>query len=84
VKLTTHIQLVPRSRKCGSIHSLHCTPSWDNFLPLGQDFVLRMENVRSMTSYVRVVKLLSAMDIFIIMKVGHLKFFVFVFGGIGR
>jgi hypothetical protein len=23
VKLTTHLQLVPRSRKCGSIHPLH-------------------------------------------------------------
>jgi hypothetical protein len=30
VKLTTHIQLVPRSRKCGSIHPLPHTPSWHN------------------------------------------------------
>jgi hypothetical protein len=28
VKLTTHLQLVLRSRKCGSIHSLPRTPSW--------------------------------------------------------
>jgi hypothetical protein len=28
VKLTTHLQLVPRSRKYGSIHSLPHTPSW--------------------------------------------------------
>jgi hypothetical protein len=27
VKLTTHFQLVPRSKKCGSIHPLHHTPS---------------------------------------------------------
>jgi hypothetical protein len=26
VKLTTHLQLVPRSRKCGSIHTLPQTP----------------------------------------------------------
>jgi hypothetical protein len=31
VKLTTHLQLVPRSRKCGSIHPLPRTSSWDNF-----------------------------------------------------
>jgi hypothetical protein len=28
VKLTTHLQLVPRSRKCGSIHPLPHMPSW--------------------------------------------------------
>jgi hypothetical protein len=28
VKLTTHLQLVPRSRKCESIHLLPHTPSW--------------------------------------------------------
>jgi hypothetical protein len=28
VKLTTHLQLVPRSRKYGSIHPLPHTPSW--------------------------------------------------------
>jgi hypothetical protein len=28
MKLTTHLQLVPRSRKRGSIHSLHHMPSW--------------------------------------------------------
>jgi hypothetical protein len=28
VKLTTHLQLVPRSRKCGSIRPLPHTPSW--------------------------------------------------------
>jgi hypothetical protein len=28
VKLTTHLQLVLRSRKCGSIHPLPYTPSW--------------------------------------------------------
>jgi hypothetical protein len=28
VKLTTHLQLVPRSRKCGFINSLPRTPSW--------------------------------------------------------
>jgi hypothetical protein len=28
VKLTTHLQLVPRSRRCGSIHPLPHTPSW--------------------------------------------------------
>jgi hypothetical protein len=28
VKLTTHLQLVPRSRECGSIHPLPRTPSW--------------------------------------------------------
>jgi hypothetical protein len=28
VKLTTHLQLVPRSRKCGSIYPLPHTPSW--------------------------------------------------------
>jgi predicted nucleic acid-binding Zn ribbon protein len=28
VKLNTHLQLVPRSRKCGSIHPLSHTPSW--------------------------------------------------------
>jgi hypothetical protein len=28
VKLTTHLQLVPRSRKCGSIHPLPYTSSW--------------------------------------------------------
>jgi hypothetical protein len=28
VKLTTHLQLLPRSRKCGSIHPLPHTPSW--------------------------------------------------------
>jgi hypothetical protein len=30
VKLTTHLQLVPRSRKCGSIHPLPHTSSWRN------------------------------------------------------
>jgi hypothetical protein len=28
VKLTTHLQLVPMSRKCRSIHPLPHTPSW--------------------------------------------------------
>jgi hypothetical protein len=28
VKLTTHLQLVPRSIKCGSTHRLPHTPSW--------------------------------------------------------
>jgi hypothetical protein len=28
VKLTTHLHLVPRSRKCESIHPLPHTPSW--------------------------------------------------------
>jgi hypothetical protein len=28
VKLTTHFQLIPRSRKLGSIHPLPHTPSW--------------------------------------------------------
>jgi hypothetical protein len=28
VKLTTQLQLVSRSRKCGSIHPLPHTPSW--------------------------------------------------------
>jgi hypothetical protein len=28
VKPTTHLQLVPRSRKCGFIHPLPHTPSW--------------------------------------------------------
>jgi hypothetical protein len=28
VKLTTHLQLVPSSRKCGSIHPLPHIPSW--------------------------------------------------------
>jgi hypothetical protein len=28
VKLTTHFQLVPRSRKCRSIYPLPHTPSW--------------------------------------------------------
>jgi hypothetical protein len=28
VELTTHLQLVPRSRKCGSIYALLHTPSW--------------------------------------------------------
>jgi hypothetical protein len=28
VKLTTHLQLMSRSRKCGSIHPLPHTPSW--------------------------------------------------------
>jgi hypothetical protein len=27
-ELTTHLQLVPRSRKCGSIYPLPRTPSW--------------------------------------------------------
>jgi hypothetical protein len=30
VKLTTHLQLVPRSRKCGSIHPLPYTSAWRN------------------------------------------------------
>jgi hypothetical protein len=30
VKLTTHLKLVPRSRKCGSIHPLPYTSSWRN------------------------------------------------------
>jgi hypothetical protein len=30
VKLTTHLQLVPRSRRCGSIRPLSHTPSWHN------------------------------------------------------
>jgi hypothetical protein len=30
VKLTTHLQLVPRSRKCGSIHPLPHLSSWRN------------------------------------------------------
>jgi hypothetical protein len=30
VKLTTHLQLVPGSRKCGSIHPLPHTTSWHN------------------------------------------------------
>jgi hypothetical protein len=29
-ELTTHLQLVPRSRKCGSIHPLPHTSSWRN------------------------------------------------------
>jgi hypothetical protein len=28
VKLTTQLQLVPRSGKCGSVHPLSHTPSW--------------------------------------------------------
>jgi hypothetical protein len=28
VKLTTHLQLMQRSRKCGSMHPLPHTPSW--------------------------------------------------------
>jgi hypothetical protein len=32
VKLTTHLQLVQRSRKCGSIQPLPHTPSWHNAL----------------------------------------------------
>jgi hypothetical protein len=28
VKLTTYLQLVPKSRKCGSIHALPHTLSW--------------------------------------------------------
>jgi hypothetical protein len=32
VKRTTHLQLVPRSRKCGSIHPLPHTSSWCNAL----------------------------------------------------
>jgi hypothetical protein len=28
MKLTTHLQLVPRSRKCGCIHPFPSTPSW--------------------------------------------------------
>jgi hypothetical protein len=28
VKLTTHLELVPRLRKCGSIHALPHMPSW--------------------------------------------------------
>jgi hypothetical protein len=32
VKLTTHLQLVSRSRKCGSIHPLHHTPFWRSVL----------------------------------------------------
>jgi hypothetical protein len=28
VKLTTHLQLLPRSRKCGSVHPLSHAPSW--------------------------------------------------------
>jgi hypothetical protein len=33
VKLTTHLELLPRSRKCGYIHPLPHTPPWcrDNF-----------------------------------------------------
>jgi hypothetical protein len=34
VKLTIHLQLVSRSRKCGSIHPLHHTPSWQGQLYL--------------------------------------------------
>jgi hypothetical protein len=34
VKLTTHLQLVPRSRKCESIHPLTHTPSWRGQLDL--------------------------------------------------
>jgi hypothetical protein len=30
VKLTIHLELVPRTRKCGSIHPLPHTPSWHN------------------------------------------------------
>jgi hypothetical protein len=30
VKLTTHLQLVPRSRKCGSIHPFPHTLSWSS------------------------------------------------------
>jgi hypothetical protein len=30
MKLTTHLQLMPRSRKRGSIHPLPHTPSWRN------------------------------------------------------
>jgi hypothetical protein len=30
VKLTTHLQLVPGSTKCGSIHPVPHTPSWRN------------------------------------------------------
>jgi hypothetical protein len=37
VNLTTHLQLVTRSRKCGSIHALHQTPSWRR----GQLYLLR-------------------------------------------
>jgi hypothetical protein len=28
VKLTTHLQLVPRSRQCGSVYPLPHMPSW--------------------------------------------------------
>jgi hypothetical protein len=28
MKLTTHIQVVPKLRNCGCIHPLHHTPSW--------------------------------------------------------
>lgn len=45
--------------------------------------MLTIGNVRSITSYVRIFKLRSALDVFIVMKVAHLKFLVFVFGGMG-
>jgi hypothetical protein len=50
VKLTTHLQLVPKSRKCGSLHPLHWAHSaatcsrW--FLVRGF-FYLKMEAIRS-------------------------------------
>jgi hypothetical protein len=56
VKLTTHLQLVPRSRKYGSIHPLPYTPSWrcvflvkhrDKFTITFTVFLLNIKNRRT-------------------------------------
>lgn len=46
-------------------------------------FCVEDRECRSITSYVRIFKLRSAGDVFVIMKVAQLKFFVFVFVGTG-
>jgi hypothetical protein len=63
VKLTTHLQLVPRARKCGSVHPLPLTPSWrsaklvkhrDNFtLPELTLLELRLQVIDSIMIHLR-------------------------------
>jgi hypothetical protein len=45
VNLATHLQLLPRSRKCGSIHPLPHTPSWRSaYLVKHRDSIAFTEN----------------------------------------
>jgi hypothetical protein len=50
MKLTAHLQLVSRSRKCGSVHALPYTPSWHT-----AELIKHRDNFTLQPTYVLVV-----------------------------